>query len=504
MMFEDVETPAPVRRPHAIPAAALAVLLALTADLLLRGWPWGINAPLWTALFLGAAIFLIYGASPQPPAAVAIAATGALIASAGLAWRASPVLVTLDVLLLLFFLASLALSVRGVRIWATGLLHVVAALLFTALLAVPGMFQLLFMDVRWRELRPGKAGQRAWVVARGLLIAFPALLVFGLLLTSADEAFAKLLADVFRIDLSLVLSHTLLTLLLIFPIAGVLRAMLYGASLPEFARPSFLRLGAAELNIAIGLVDVLFAAFVAVQFRYFFGGAALVAVAPKLTYAQYARHGFFELVWVVALVVPMLLIADWLIDRTHTRGLNAFRLLAFVQVLLVGVILVSAWRRMHLYVNEYGLTELRVYTTAFMLWLAALLVCFIATVLTGHRAQFLVGALAAGVAVVVGLHAVNPDDLIVRTNVARAASGVRALDAPYARSLSADAAPALIAAFPRLVPCGARDLLRVDDDVRAEDWRSWNVSRVQAKEAIAPRRVDLTALAQQCHPPDRH
>ena len=40
----------------------------------------------------------------------------------------------------------------------------------------------------------------------------------------------------------------------------------------------------------------MFLAFIVVQLRYFFGGAAQVEVVPGLTYADYARRGFFELV----------------------------------------------------------------------------------------------------------------------------------------------------------------------------------------------------------------
>ena len=42
-----------------------------------------------------------------------------------------------------------------------------------------------------------------------------------------------------------------------------------------------------------------------VQLRYLFGGAALVHVTAGLTYAQYARRGFFELVTVAALLLAL-------------------------------------------------------------------------------------------------------------------------------------------------------------------------------------------------------
>jgi hypothetical protein len=496
--MDEPEVPAPARP---LPAAAIAFALGLAGDLLLRSLPWGVNVVIWAVLILGGVIWLMRRERPLPLASIVLAATGALLAAACIAWRDSSVLITLDILLLALFLLFLSLGTRNVVLWSAGIARLIAALFFTIVFAVPGMFQLLLADVRWSEIHPGRFGRRALVVLRGLAIALPMLLLFSVLLASADAAFSALITNVFNIDLPRLIGHVVLTIVLTFVTAGFLRATLRGPAVPDSDRPSFFHLGAAETNIAIGLVDVLFAAFVAVQFRYFFGGAALVRLAPKLTYADYARHGFFELVTVAALVVPMLLFADWIADRREAAGAKTFRILALIQVLLVGVMLVSAYRRMQLYVDEYGLTELRLYTTAFMFWLGALLVWFAVTVLTGHRAQFVIGALASGVAVVLVLHAVDPDDRIVRTNIERAAAGKRALDATYATSLSADATPALLAALPVLPEpqrrCTAHHLLWLDAK-DSSDWRSWNASRARAHAAIAARRGELVTLSAGC------
>jgi hypothetical protein len=57
-------------------------------------------------------------------------------------------------------------------------------------------------------------------------------------------------------------------------------------------RPDALSLGIVELGTVLGLLDLLFLAFVAVQVRYLFGGAERVATTARLTYAEYARRGF--------------------------------------------------------------------------------------------------------------------------------------------------------------------------------------------------------------------
>src|SRR5205085_5750237 len=140
------------------------------------------------------------------------------------------------------------------------------------------------------------------------------------------------------------------------------------------------------------LLDALFLCFVCVQVRYLFGGATWVAQVAGLTYAEYARRGFFELVWATALVLPLLLALHWLLRTDDRAAQRIFRALAAAQLVLLFVVIASALTRMRLYQREYGLTELRLYTTAFMGWLALVFVWFAATVLRGARERFACGA----------------------------------------------------------------------------------------------------------------
>jgi hypothetical protein len=259
-------------------------------------------------------------------------------------------------------------------------------------------------------------------------------------------------------------------------------------------RPGFLWLGVTEMVIILGLLDVLFLSFVVVQFRYFFGGAARIQAVAGLTYAEYARSGFFELVGVAALVLPLLLAAHWLLRKEKTRDERIFRVLAGVQIALLFVMIVSALQRMRLYQREYGLTELRVYTTVFMGWLAVIFVWFAMTVLRRLRERFAFGAVVTGFIAIGALLVINPDRLIARVNVEQAIAG-RNFDATYAASLSADAAPELIASLPRLNQsqrCAlASRILQSRPIAGSPGWRRWNWSRAEAARALAASEREL-------------
>jgi uncharacterized protein DUF4153 len=279
--------------------------------------------------------------------------------------------------------------------------------------------------------------------------AVPVAAVFGGLLMHADPAFDRLVSRTLDIELVPLVSHVATVVLWAWLSAGVLRLVCRTDQerAAEVARRGALGLG--EVGTVLVVVDLLFAAFVLVQFRYLFGGNDLVRELTGMSYAEYARRGFFELVAVAALSLPLLLAADHWIDHRDPARVRRVRQLSGVMLLLLDVMLASALFRMWLYTTQFGLTELRFYTTAFMAWLVVVFGWFVATVLRGRRERFGTGALLAGWLVLAALNLVNPDATIAGVNLGRAARG-RPLDVAYAATLSADALPTFHRGLPRL------------------------------------------------------
>jgi hypothetical protein len=262
------------------------------------------------------------------------------------------------------------------------------------------------------------------------------------------------------------------------------------------------RLSFAEWTIPLAVLDALFLAFVLVQVRYLFGGASRVEAEVGLTYAEYARRGFFELVTVAALTLPLLLLADWALRRERRRDEIVFRALAAVLLVLLVVVMASALQRMRLYQREFGLTEARVYATAFMLWLAVVLAWLAATVLRGRRHLFAGGAVATALAVVVALNAANPNGLIAGVNVDRVRDG-RPVDLAYLLQLGDDAVPTLARELPRLAPARTQHAepdyvaaaLLARECRRERGWRTWNLARARADDAVREAEAALRAVA---------
>jgi Domain of unknown function (DUF4173) len=227
-----------------------------------------------------------------------------------------------------------------------------------------------------------------------------------------------------------------------------------------------------------GLLVAVFALFVAVQFAMLFGSAEHVVATTGLTYAEYARSGFWQLLAVTALALGVLAVdSRWAPDRTPQERAVKRGLLAALAVLTL-VVVASAIHRMWLYQQAYGFTVLRLLVLTCELWLGAGFVIAIVAVLRLRPAGLSRPMVAAGMIALLGLAAVDPERLIAEHNLARWAETGQ-LDTHYLSTLSADAVPALLD-----LPEGDRDcvLLAIENRLGdATDWRSTNFSRDSAR-----------------------
>jgi Domain of unknown function (DUF4173) len=471
----------------ALLAAALA--LGLLGDLLFQGRPLGLNVGLFALAFVAAlALLLRVGRAPLHQGRRWMTLPLLVFASA-FVWHASTLLVATNLLAI-----AGAVTLAALRRTQHSPVHAevgeyVAAGASAGFGAFGGAVQLLQRDVPWAEVNAALRGTRSAAIARGVAIALPLVLLFGGLFVAADAVFKDLVSSAIPRIPNLG-THIAIACAFAWPTAGLLRDLVAAREdarlLPaEKLLARRFSLGATEVTIALGALEALFAIFVAVQARYFFGGRSLVETRAHLSYATYARRGFFELVVVSALVLVVIVGANALVRSRLVRVMST------ILVALELVVAVSALQRLHLYEQEYGLTELRIWTTGVVLWLICIFVWLCLTTLRG-RGRFAIGALALGFAATAALNVLNPDALIARTNVSRPH-----VDVTYLASLSDDAVPTLVSRLPSLPPQLRTELAR-RLLARAEQnggLLAWNSSRRHAQSVLQAHSTELRRLS---------
>lgn len=476
----------------------------------------GINFFLYVVLCLGVGIFLLHadGLRLSPRSRLLLIPIAFL--SAVLFFRQEPMTVFLSVVMTLLLMGVFAITYLGGQWTLFGLLDYLFGLfgLFGSMVARPIGFA---VDVKKEQPSPNeKRNNHLWSILRGIVIALPVIAIFASLLSSADPIFAKRFEDfvgLFKIEnLPEYIFRLVYILIFAYAIAG---AFLHAAqkSGEEYQeKPRFVAfLGFTETSIVLGSVILLFLIFVIIQFQYFFGGNANITI-EGYTYSEYARKGFGELVTVAFFSLLLLLSLGSISKRETDVQRKTFSSFGVALVVLVIVMLVSAYQRLVLYEYAYGFSRLRTYTHVFMIWLGLLLIVVVALELLKRDRAIGLSMVIAALGFVISLGMMNVDGFIVRQNVKREiqrgedkllAQGSRPdLDAQYFLDLSDDAVPALVDGFQNSsLPTNIHEKLgaalackrydRKDDKERP--WQGFNLSYWRADKSLTVLTNELDA-----------
>lgn len=478
---------------HAWRVLAVAVGLGIAAQGLFWGAGIGLNAPILAGLLLTAVVWAARSRGVAMTAGTAAVAGVAGAFSLALAVRAEPLTTVVNALLVVGALAVLVHAYPSERWLRYGLRDWLVAALQLAGHHVTGPPGLVLAASRQRAA--GRGADPAWrwamPVMRGITIAVPVVALFAALLASADAIFARgvhAAGDLLRLPpLDEAAGRALLTLVVSWVVAAGLWHQLRRPETRVLADQRVPRvLGFAEAAVVLVAVDLLFGVFVAIQARYFFGGHAAV-VAEGLTYAEYARRGFGELVVVAVASLGLHLALAGLTRRDGRAQRAVFSTLTSALTVLVLVILASSFGRLLLYEEAFGFTRARTVAHVFMVWLGVLLVGLMVLEVADRVRVFLLAALVAAVGFAATLNVVGVDAFIVRRNLAHAHTSGE-LDTTYLASLSPDAAPALAASLdtadgPRAE--ALRDALGcVSARAVVGDWRSLRFADLRARHAV--------------------
>ncbi len=460
--------------------ALAAVAIGVAADYLVRAPEWGINVPIAALLVAAAGITVTTRTRREVPRWPWLAS---IFFASMWAVRDGEQLLAVD------FLAAVALAILpllqagGVPVRVAGLVDLGLLPFRTARTALVGAFGLV--QAARAERPPAETPRsRARAIGVGALLAVPLLLVFGALFTAGDPVFDRTVTTVLGQNIGRLLGHVVTASAFGWAAAGYLWFLAQPAPHGK-ATPGVPVLGGIQVLTPVAAVVVLFGVFLVVQVTSLFGGAAFVERTTGLTYAAYARTGFFQLVVASMLVLPLVYFAPHAAGTLDERATRRLRGLLAMQLVLTALVLASALWRLLLYMQTYGLTEDRVNGVAVMLWIAGTLGILAATVVRGRPQTAVFGSMLTAFITLAALNLANPQALIARYNLAH--QNGREIDFEHLARLGGDALPILVAridSVPDAARCRVITLLRSRQAVISADWRAWNRARVSAQEAV--------------------
>ena len=259
------------------------------------------------------------------------------------------------------------------------------------------------------------------IVLLTLLVIAPVLALVLMLLSQSDAGFSRLLysfSSFFGRQAAHYLTEVIIAAVLTFPIFSFLWGLRRDdpARRPdESAAHRNAKLDSAVVCTALGVFSAVYAVYMALQSDYFFS-AVLGALPQDFTVSQYARRGFFELVGVAAINFCLIAAACAFSKRREGRIAPGARGQIIVLSVMTLLLIVTAASKMLMYMERYGLTPLRVYTSWFMLLLAVSCALVIVGMLRRgfdfHRVNII-----CAVVLWLALNFINPDSIIAKYNI---------------------------------------------------------------------------------------
>jgi hypothetical protein len=274
-------------------------------------------------------------------------------------------------------------------------------------------------------------------IGLALLITVPFMILFVTLFMFADENFNAFVKNIFDFNLSFSMFDIFY---FVFGVFFFLILFIYGFS--NVTQKESLQTGKSYdlliIGIFLGMLNFIFAIFLIFQINYLFGGEAYL-IEKGVNVADYARDGFFQLMWVMGIVTIIYLVV---MSRYHGENLIGWLLSTLLfSTIVIGL---SSLKKMYLYQSLKGATTLRYYVE----WFDYLLLIILATgiffiIRRINFAKLIDIILVMGILSFTIVSSINVDSLVASHNIEKFKNQPNLLDRNALSSLSVDALEAL-------------------------------------------------------------
>lgn len=328
-------------------------------------------------------------------------------------------------------------------------------------------------------LRKTGKGHGIFGVLAGAAVSIPVLAIILPCLISADGTFEQMARD-----LSQNLWRYVGELFWYLPVSVLVGCWLFGLvygcvqkrKTGDLTEEILRKRGEQRHFLPVSVTGTMFIIVILVYVVFFFAQfqslmVAVVNSAPEGTsFAEYARRGFFELCFVSAFNLFLLLFSRGFSRYTDGKENPFLKVLHGLLCVETLILIASALTKMGMYISRYGLTQLRFYTSWFMV---TLIVVFVVLILSGFRP--LQTAKILSITVIVSFLLLcwcNSDALIVRYNIGRWESGtLETLDLEDMQSnMPTAAVPQLIALWERTSDPQMKE--EIETILLNSEWRS--------------------------------
>jgi|GEM_PF-809676 len=232
------------------------------------------------------------------------------------------------------------------------------------------ILNLIFSDItagfalQSRTMKTFKITKNSTVVriVFGICLAIPIGGVIFILMLSGDQVFFALTMNLLEnIEFNFV--RFLWRIVVVFIAALYFMGFLHKA---KYMETDFKEIKAGNIDQIISVsflsvLNVLFVVFCYIQLAFLFTGG-INTLPPGVVYAEYAREGFFQLLFITIINFSVLIFFV-----KYFGAINKIvRFMLLLLVIFTGILIASSFYRMNLYIDVFGYTPLRMMVVTFL------------------------------------------------------------------------------------------------------------------------------------------
>lgn len=338
----------------------------------------------------------------------------------------------------------------------------------------------------------GTAGKRNMAVLTGLAVAVPVLALLIPLLIRADAAFEGLVNLLPRMNFG----EPFVAAFWGIPMACVIYSRNTGLKhrpkadlapwLPRY-------LSALTVNTVLVSVCLVYGVYLLSQLAYFVGGFAGI-LPEEYTMAEYARRGFFEMTWLAAINLLMMVVSVALTEPKDGKVPLFTRILCLFIGTMTLFFAATASAKMLMYIGAFGLTRLRLLVQVIIVFIA-LTVIFVALWLFRPKFAYMKAVLLTALIIGAAVAWADVDTVVAAYNVNAYRTGkLETVDMVLLSELGDGAVPyleELTGDGDETVASQARQELYKRAARHSQDIRAWNIAGGRAWQILKDYYVEI-------------
>ena len=266
-----------------------------------------------------------------------------------------------------------------------------------------------------RSLFSGENGEKKAIgkALLGLACSLPIVAIVLPLLLESDYAFKGMMDNLFA-DAAGTIFKSIFGIGLAFPLIS------YGLSLKHkrtftLGESRFGGIEGVYILSFLSVISVVYLLYLFSQLAYFFSAFQGFLPEGDITVAQYARKGFFEMCVIAVINLALVIAAMCLAKKKDGKVGHPIKAVCSFISLFTLVIIATAISKMVLYIGSFGMTVLRLTTSAFMVFLAVVFLALIGRIYI-RRINAVKTALITAAVILLALGVCNVNAVCARYN----------------------------------------------------------------------------------------